>query len=139
MAKSKETLFFEKVTELDSGCWEWMAYTNACGYGVFGVPPRGRTMLAHRWVYEFMIGEIPEGLVLDHLCRNRACVNPYHLEPVTHAVNMSRGSNATRTHCKHGHEYTSENTYIQSKGSRACVTCARQRAAEQHKRERAAS
>lgn len=87
-------------------CWEWTAYRNDKGYGTFGM---GRvTKKAHRVAYELVRGPIPEGLELDHLCRNRGCVNPFHLEAVTSRVNTLRGS-VPRTHCSKGHERSPEN------------------------------
>jgi len=87
-------------------------------------------MAAHRFAYEALVGPIPEGLKLDHLCRNRACVNPDHTEPVTDRVNTLRGfgptaMNARATHCSEGHEFTDENTYLNQSGSRVCLTCMR--------------
>lgn len=90
----------------DAGCWTWKGYINRQGYGVF---VRGSFhMFAHRAVYETLVGSIPRGLTLDHLCRNRACVRPSHLEPVTLKENIHRGSgvapkNARKTHCPKGH------------------------------------
>lgn len=83
--------------------------------------------LAHRKIYEAIIGPIPAGLNIDHLCRNRACVNPWHMEPVTQHVNVMRGSSpwakhAKATHCPSGHAYDEENTYLY-RGSRYCRTC----------------
>ncbi|MEV4271931.1 HNH endonuclease signature motif containing protein [Micromonospora aurantiaca (nom. illeg.)] len=92
---------------------------------------------AHRIAYEMKRGPVPDGLELDHLCRNRRCVRPAHLEPVTRRTNLLRGETiparlAERTHCRHGHEFTPENTY-QWRGSRFCRTC---RAAAQARRVR---
>ncbi|TDD77726.1 HNH endonuclease [Actinomadura rubrisoli] len=88
-----------------------------------------KNVVVHRFVYESLVGPIPEGLVLDHLCRVRACCNPAHLEPVTDRVNILRGAsitaaNARKTHCDHGHEFTSQNTY-RHRGRRLCRACNR--------------
>lgn len=82
---------------------------------------------AHRVAYELLVGLIPDGLELDHLCRNPACVNPAHLEPVTHAENMRRGERAMKTHCPQGHAYDEANTYRIRSGGRQCRTCVRLR------------
>ncbi|WWV91859.1 HNH endonuclease [Microbacterium phage phiMiGM15] len=88
--------FFAKVRPASfEECWHWQGARNVGGYGVFQVgSSRGtaRTRLAHVWAYEHLIGTKPEGLDLDHLCRNRACVNPWHLDPVTRGVNVARGA-----------------------------------------------
>nr|WP_157095381.1 HNH endonuclease [Hoyosella altamirensis] len=86
---------------------------------------------AHRWAYIQLISDIPDGLQLDHLCRVRACVNPWHLEPVTPYVNWERGNspvraNRDKTHCKQGHEFIPENTYVNPAGSRICRECMKQ-------------
>lgn len=86
----------------EGDCWIWQARTHK-GYGVYG----GR--VAHREAYKRLVGPVPEGLELDHLCRRPACVNPAHLEPVTRDENVRRRV-AVRTHCKNGHEYTASNT-----------------------------
>jgi len=103
-------------------CWEWLAYTCRLGYGT--VRHDGKVQKAHRVVYTKLVGKIPVGLEIDHLCRVRHCVNPAHLEAVTHEVNCGRGGNALKTHCPKGHEYTKENTYVKpSEGRRRCHTC----------------
>lgn len=91
-----------------SGCWEWTGHITRKGYGDFSFC--GRSRLAHQASYMMFIGPIPVGLEIDHLCRVRHCVNPDHLEAVTHAENLRRAVRVPRTHCTHGHEYTPENT-----------------------------
>lgn len=120
------------------GCWIWRAARNAQGYGVCW---NGRsTQLAHRWVYEQIVGPIPDGLELDHLCRVRACVNPDHLEPVTHAENVRRSpsANAAKERCPQGHDYSDENTY-EWRGRRQCRTCSREHKRRYKERTRAAA
>src|SRR5258706_12037463 len=92
-------------------CWAWTAGT-VCGYGSFSVPGP-RTVRAHRWIYEQVNGPIPDGLQIDHLCRNSLCVNPTHLEAVTGKENAQRGlCGRLKTHCKHGHPLSGENLHI---------------------------
>lgn len=128
--------FFTKV-EVDpvTGCWTWTQRLDRDGYGaLFRVGSRTDGTRArvrpHRFSYEQLIGPIPDGLVIDHICRNRACQNPLHMEPVTHAVNTKRGARATSTHCKRGHELSGENVRIlpNSRGwvQRLCRTCFRE-------------
>jgi hypothetical protein len=118
------------------GCWIWQLHVDPAGYGRVTLPGRPG-YLAHRASYEAFVGQIPTGLVLDHVkargCRSTACVNPAHLEPVTNAENLLRGEtfqgiNARKTHCVNGHEFTPENTYVvPDKGWRQCRTCGRLR------------
>lgn len=118
----------DRCIETSAGCWEFTGALSG-GYGVVGLGSRALgTTLTHRLTYTHFIGEVPAGLDLDHLCRNRACCNPWHLDPVPRRVNVARGLRAPgyalriRTHCKQGHEFTPENTY-QRRTQRVCKTC----------------
>lgn len=115
--------FREKTKPGANGCLEWTAYRNSNGYGRFK-PGTGMNMaLSHRWAYEFHVGPIPPGMVIDHLCRNTSCVNPAHLEAVTQRTNIQRGrGNGSKTHCPHGHPYSGSNLRIY-RGARVCVSC----------------
>lgn len=110
-----------------SGCFEWQGYTDRHGYASIGFG--GHKRLGHRVVYQLVIGPVPRGLVLDHLCRNRKCLNVAHLEPVTIGANVRRGTgpvanNARKLYCKHGHRFTTINTYLRPDGSgRDCKQC----------------
>jgi hypothetical protein len=133
-----EDRFWPKVVVGD--CWEWTAGRSADGYGIFAFgEKRGSSETAHRVAWKMLVGAIPEGTELDHLCRNRACVNPDHLEPVTHADNMRRAFcgeiHARKTHCPQGHEYTDENTY-RNAGKRHCRKCMKTRSAAYTARQR---
>lgn len=113
-------------------CWIWM---KSCtdGYGQFVAIEGGhKRWRAHRYAWILEHGEIPDGLVLDHICRTRACVNPAHLRVVTDRENILAGTslsaiNARKTHCKNGHEFTAENTYVNDKSHRACRICLREK------------
>lgn len=139
-AKPEAQRFFGKVARPDNddraACWEWQAFVMKNGYGKFGMGRGESPVLAHRWSYEFFRGEIPSGLVIDHLCRNRRCVNPDHLEAVSTRTNLLRGvgivaQHATKTHCVNGHEFTPENTTTRADhaGARRCRACMRREAA----------
>lgn len=114
-----------------SGCWLWIAsvsVTGSDGYGQFFYG--GKLNRAHRVSYSVLVGEIPAGLEIDHLCRNTRCVNPAHLEPVTGWENTKRGTGpfarfAKQTHCEHGHPFSGSNLKIDSKGHRFCRECLR--------------
>lgn len=126
VAKRDETTRFFSKVDASGICWEWTAAL-AFGYGRFRVADK--IVQAHRWTWEHLVGEIPEGLDLDHLCRNRKCVNPDHLEPVSRQVNLARGASATKTHCRRGHTLTSDNIYV-NQGKRYCIECFRVRRAK---------
>ena len=126
------TRFETKFVKTPNACWEWLGWT-VHGYGVFDMPqikgqPRHKVR-AHRFSYELYVGPIPEGLDLDHLCKNRICVNPDHLEPVTRKENLMRApgnvcyENTNKTKCPAGHDYNEINTYRYANGDRKCRIC----------------
>jgi len=124
------TRFWNKVKESPSGCWEWTGCLNKEGcYGVFW--HNHKSYVAHRFLYESINGAVPEGFELDHLCKNKKCVNPNHLEVVTRRVNALRGKvghrtgeiQKAKTHCRRGHPYDEANTYFHANGARGCRLC----------------
>lgn len=117
--------FFRHV-RWENTCIVWIG-SIADGYGRYKIPGTKKMAQAHRVAYQFVRGEIPPGLHLDHLCRNRKCVHPFHLEPVTNQQNILRGEgiagiNSRKTHCDSGHEFTPENIYAR-RGRRECLKC----------------
>lgn len=136
--------FWTKVQETSGGCWEWTAsrYVQN-GYGQFGFKGKN-SRTAHSVAWEALIGPVPEGLELDHLCRNRACCNPAHLEPVTHRENTLRGTSpsalhAKKTHCPKGHPYEGDNLLVRVKDggrkSRECRACTTEQRRARRERE----
>lgn len=123
--------FWSKVRIASNGCWEWIGARSDGGYGKFGMRLDNglfRSENAHAWAYKHTIGSVPTGKELDHICRNLTCVNPLHLEPVTHRQNILRGktapaANVLKTHCPKGHPYSGYNLEINKKGWRRCKIC----------------
>lgn len=136
--------FWEKV-DASGDCWIWIGERQRAGYGLFrvgtidGKRPR---VGAHRWAWEYLVGPIPDGYTIDHLCKNHPCVNPDHLEPVPHSINLRRGNslqgrNARKLECPRGHWYSPENTYQRASG-RTCRTCTNQLRRERRARKKVA-
>jgi hypothetical protein len=126
MAKTADTFPWHRIVEGPTSCWLWTGPLSNFGYGRLG------TLYVHRLVYELMVAAIPEGLHMDHLCRNRRCCNPWHLEPVSARVNVLRGAGpsaacAAMTHCPKGHPFDEDNTYVTPAGRRQCRTCRSER------------
>lgn len=122
--------FWAKVRLDESGCWAWIASVNSNGYAQ--ISWQGSPKGAHRVAYEALVGVVPSGLQLDHLCRIRSCVNPAHLEPVTGVENWRRGMsasalNARKTHCHIGHPLSGANLIVYRNGDRSCRACALER------------
>lgn len=123
-----EYKLLKKILKREDGCWEWLGAVFKKAHGNYGQIRMGRkgedkVRFSHRVSYEHYIGEVPRGLELDHLCRNTLCVNPQHLEPVTHYENMRRGYWVMKDRCVHGHLYSEDNTYINIRGHRECKIC----------------
>jgi hypothetical protein len=119
---------FKSKVLIVNECWIWKASKLKNGYGLF-TDENGKTVTAHRWSYHKFVGDIPSGLVIDHICRNPSCVNPNHLQAISQSNNIKRSllvkARSARTHCKNGHEFTPENTrYVKGQRGRRCATCA---------------
>jgi hypothetical protein len=121
-----EWRFWSRV-RIREGCWVWVGCRDQFGYGQISID--NVRVRVHRVSYTWLVGPVPEGLELDHLCRNPSCCNPKHLEPVTHQENMIRGNagkwQRDKTHCKHGHRFTEDNIMPTGKGGvfRRCRAC----------------
>lgn len=126
-SRTPQERFWEKVEKTET-CWIWTGAIHVHRHGVFNAgrdAPKGKkspTMWAHRYAYMVIVGDLPEGLVLDHLCKNPVCVNPDHLEPVTQSENAKRGG-IMKGYCRKGHLLTDENSYHRKTGSRECRIC----------------
>lgn len=117
--------FYSKIRIGKRGCWLWLGYVHRTGYG--HITRNQSKEMAHRFSYEKHIGPIPKGYTLDHLCRVRRCVNPFHLKPITLRENVMKGNGwcakqARKMRCKHGHAFNAENTYLW-KYRRGCRKC----------------
>lgn len=115
------------MPEPNTGCWFWLGGMRDAKEGYGGFPYEGKTWRTHRLVYTLLRGPVAKELDIDHLCRNRICCNPEHLEPCTRKTNIHRGKgiaakNLVKTHCSQGHAYTEENTYVWG-NQRFCKTC----------------
>ena len=117
---------FDNYVKKTDTCWEWTGSISPEGYGRTNI--NKKPMYTHRVFYEMLVGPIPPGMTIDHLCRNRKCLNPAHLEVVTQKVNSLRGfsppsANAKKTHCSRDHALTGDNLYARPRGKRMCKTC----------------
>lgn len=135
--KNTEADFWKRVNKnAPNGCWQWLGSQNGRGYAQWHIG--GKTIYVHRYAYNMLVGEVPDGFIIDHLCRNRSCVNPKHMELVTQQENILRGVGISAqaslaTHCPQGHPYDEENTYVYQ-GRRYCRACGRKRTSDYEKR-----
>lgn len=125
----RESHWLTAIMVTGGGCWQWTGARHELGYGRVRIS--GKVVPSHRHIYTLIRGPIPEGMQLDHLCRNPPCCNPWHLEPVAPEENVHRGAMAigfghpaNRMWCKRGHEFTEQNTYLNPKnGAKSCKIC----------------
>ena len=121
----------KRTVVTETGCWEWIGAKDRYGYGRMGFQVEGelRYFRVHRISHEVFRSEIPQGLVIDHLCRNRACANPAHMEAISAKENIRRGlrANLAKAECPKGHPYSIVNTYTSKAGKRSCRACQRER------------
>lgn len=138
-----EDAFMAKVEKCEqSGCWHWLGALNGGGYGSFWTGEKDQ--MAHRFSYGLFVGNIPSGMVVDHGCKKRHCVNPGHLEAITQSENVLRGiapglaseRQASKTHCPAGHPYAGENLRINRRGNRTCKACTKARSREHYLKKR---
>lgn len=126
--RSKIMVSVDQVETNGSVCWEWTGATNSKGYGSVTAGVKGKTLLAHRRAYMELVGPIPKGLTIDHLCFNIICMNTDHMEPVTRGEN-SRRALARQTHCKRGHLLSGDNLRLTTRLTgltyRVCIACTR--------------
>lgn len=145
MSQADRAAKFWASVDASGDCWLWTGARTLDGYGQASIG--GERFMAHRKSYELLVGPIPDGLHIDHLCRNPQCVNPDHLEPVTRSVNAQRGVAGDlarrraliNTACHRGHEYTASNTYVSKQGIRMCRTCLRENMRASRARRKAAA
>lgn len=150
--RAQKTLrnFLNKIAFAPSGCWNWTGAKLEAGYGKFSVKATNGNgnrpaSFAHRISYMVFTGPIPDGLTIDHLCKNKSCVNPFHLEAVTHLVNLIRsgnrvGKHSYTSHCDYGHERTPENTYVTPSGKyKMCRLCMKESDRRRQARRKAAA
>lgn len=133
---NKNSGIFGEDGKYYSECWQWLGSKNkkkfGYEYGRFKIGgKKGRSVLAHRWAYEYFVAPIPHNLELDHLCRNPSCCNPNHLELVNHKTNMSRSREAKKTHCVNGHKFGDNNFYFYGR-QRVCKECKKQFSKKYH-------
>ena len=127
----KERLLFYSYVDRDTGCWEWTSTKNQKGYPRMKID---KVMCgAHRVSYEMFTGPLIDELEMDHICENRGCINPAHIQQISHGDNIRNGArwrHKKDNHCIHGHKYTEENTQIRADGRKRCATCRRSQARE---------